>query len=180
MIYLMIEFFKIGLFAIGGGLATIPFLQELSYSTGWFTLEELTMMIAVSESTPGPIGVNMATYIGNHVAGILGGVLATLSLVAPSFILVCLAAKGLQRWKDNKQVQIIFYGLKPAVFALITFVTLEICQLAQILPKGFDFNSISLVSVFMYIVLFGAQKKWNFHPIFLIITSGILGLIFKL
>ena len=83
-IRLCIEFFKTGLFAVGGGLASIPFLKEMAVKYGWFTIEDLTTMIAVSESTPGPIGVNMATYVGFHMYGLAGGIAATLSLVAPS------------------------------------------------------------------------------------------------
>lgn len=87
------EFFKTGLFAVGGGLATVPFLEEISTKYGWFSLSDLTTMIAVSESTPGPIGINMATYVGNHMFGVWGGVAATLSLVAPSIIIICIIAR---------------------------------------------------------------------------------------
>ncbi|MEG1863284.1 MAG: chromate transporter, partial [Oscillospiraceae bacterium] len=95
MIYITLfyEFFKIGLFTFGGGLATIPFLQDLSQKTGWFTLSQLTDFIAISESTPGPVAVNMATYTGYEVAGILGGFVATLGLIFPAFILISLMAK---------------------------------------------------------------------------------------
>ena len=90
MIYLQLfwEFFKTGLFAIGGGMATVPFLFDISARTGWFTASELANMIAVSESTPGPIGINMATYVGFETAGILGSVIATLGLVIPSIIII--------------------------------------------------------------------------------------------
>ena len=90
MIYLSLfyEFFKAGLFAVGGGLATIPFMKEIALKTGWFTLSQLTDMIAVSESTPGPMGVNCATYVGYETAGLLGGVIATLGLIAPSIIII--------------------------------------------------------------------------------------------
>ena len=104
------EFFKTGLFAIGGGMATVPFLQEISARTGWFTASDLADMIAVSESTPGPIGINMATYVGyttvhNHYgpfAGILGGVIATIGLVTPSVIIILIIAKFLEKFRDNR------------------------------------------------------------------------------
>ena len=107
---LFFEFFKTGLFSIGGGLATIPFLQDMGEATGWFTNQELTTMIAVSESTPGPMGVNMATYVGYHMGcntvlgpagGILGAVIATLGLVAPSIIVILIIARFLQKFRHS-------------------------------------------------------------------------------
>ncbi|MBQ2756419.1 MAG: chromate transporter, partial [Oscillospiraceae bacterium] len=124
MIFLRLfwEFFKTGLFAIGGGMATIPFLYDISDATGWFTHHDLANMIAVSESTPGPIGVNMATYVGYitgmEVAGIptgiLGAVTATLGLVTPSVIVILIIAAILTNFKNNKYVGSAFYGLRPA------------------------------------------------------------------
>ena len=108
------EFFKAGLFAIGGGMATVPFLQEMGDATGWFTSAELADMIAISESTPGPIGVNMATYVGNVTAGIPGGIIATLGLVTPSVIIILIVATVLKKFRDNKYVNSAFYGLRPA------------------------------------------------------------------
>ena len=99
MIYLKLfwEFFKIGLFAVGGGMATLPFLQELSVRTGWFPQSLITDMIAVSESTPGPIGINMATYVGCNIAGLPGGIIATLGEVLPSVIIVIIVSKYLEK-----------------------------------------------------------------------------------
>ena len=104
MLYLrlMIEFFKTGLFAIGGGLATLPFLYELSEKTGWFTTTDISNMIAISESTPGPIGINMSTYVGFHTAGLLGGIVTTLSLVLPSIIIIEIISKVLTKFKESK------------------------------------------------------------------------------
>ena len=134
MIYLQLffEFFKAGLFAIGGGMATLPFLYDISDKTGWFTYGQLADMVAISESTPGPIGVNMATYVGFTTAGIPGSVIATLGLITPSIIIILIIAGFLKAFKDNKYVQHAFYGLRPAstgliaaagfsVFALIMF-----------------------------------------------------------
>ena len=120
------EFFKTGLFAVGGGLATIPFLQDMANRYGWFTIQDLSTMIAISESTPGPIGVNMATYIGNHMYGFVGGVATTLSLVAPSVIVVCIIAKILERFKESKVIKGIFEGLRPSVVGLILAAVLSI------------------------------------------------------
>ena len=115
MIYLQLfwEFFKTGLFAIGGGLATLPFLRDISLKYPWFTPEDLLNMIAVSESTPGPLGVNSATYAGFHAAGVPGALVATCSLVLPSVIIIILVSRALTRFRDSKLVQDGFYGLPP-------------------------------------------------------------------
>ena len=107
MIYLQLffEFFKAGLFAIGGGMATIPFLAKLATATGWFTETDLLNMIAVSESTPGPIGVNTATYVGYHIAGIPGAVDATFGLITPSVIVIIIVSQFLKKFGDSKYVK---------------------------------------------------------------------------
>ena len=121
MIYLRLfwEFFKVGLFSVGGGLATLPFLYSLGAKTGWFSTADVANMLAVSESTPGPIGVNMATYAGFDCAGVLGGVVATLGLVTPSVIVIVLIAMALQAFRTNKYVDAAFYTLRPASTGLI-------------------------------------------------------------
>ena len=124
---LFIEFFKTGLFAIGGGLATIPFLRVMSQTMGWFDEKLLSNMIAVGESTPGPIGVNMATYVGftvGHeklgiIGALFGGFLATFGLVLPSVIIIIIIAKLLTAFKENKFVARAFYVIRPAVTGMI-------------------------------------------------------------
>ena len=129
MLYLQLfwEFFKTGLFAIGGGMATIPFLYDMSDKTGWFTHSDLSNMIAVGESTPGPIGVNMATYVG-YITGmneygvpgaILGAVVATVGLISPSLIIILIIAYLLKNFRDNRLVNSAVYGLRPASTGLI-------------------------------------------------------------
>lgn len=110
MIYLQLffEFFKAGLFAIGGGMATLPFLYDISDKTGWFTYGQLADMVAISESTPGPIGVNMATYVGFTTAGIPGSVIATLGLITPSIIIILIIAGFLKAFKDNNTSSTLF------------------------------------------------------------------------
>ena len=110
MIYLQLfwEFFKTGMFAMGGGMATVPFLFDISAKTGWFTTTELANMIAISESTQGPIGVNMATYVGYETAGIFGGIIATIGLATPALIITLLIAKILMRIKGNPMVETVF------------------------------------------------------------------------
>ncbi len=180
MIIMMIEFFKIGLFAIGGGLATIPFLYDLSARYNWFTIEELTMMVAVSESTPGPIGINMSTYVGVHTFGIFGGLLASLSLVAPSVIIICLLARGMSKVQNHGQIQIVFKSLKVAVLALISSVAIQIMTQFLWINEEVTQSSFRWETFVLFIVLITLYQKLKVHPICLIIGSGIMGVVFGL
>mgnify|MGYP002513272272 CR=1 FL=1 len=129
MIYLQLfwEFFQTGLFAVGGGMATIPFLYDISDKTGWFTHLDLANMIAVSESTPGPIGVNMATYVGfltgmrqnGMLTALFGAVTATIGVITPSVIVILVVAAFLQQFRNSRYVNNAFYGLRPASTGLI-------------------------------------------------------------
>ena len=132
MIYLRLfwEFFKTGMFSIGGGMATLPFLQKMGEATGWFTSAQLADMFAISESTPGPIGVNMATYVGYNVAGIFGGIIATLGETLPCIILVILFSKFLTKLSGNKYLDYAFYGMRPAVTGLIAAAAVSVLQVA--------------------------------------------------
>lgn len=165
---LVFEFFKIGLFAIGGGLVTVPFLYDLTEQYDWFTAKELMDMIAVSQSTPGPVGINMATYAGYKAAGVFGSLLATLSLVTPSVIIVYLISKILTKWKENPNVLRILSGIRPAVLALILFAGYDIAKESII-----DWQTAGLL-----IVLVIAMRFYKKSAIFYIILSAIAGLIF--
>ena len=129
------EFFKTGLFAVGGGMATLPFLYDMSTRTGWFTQAKLADMIAVSESTPGPIGVNMATYVGFETAGIPGAVTATLGLICPSIIIILIIARVLKQFRENKTVDAAFYGLRPCSIALIAAAGLLVAKITFLNPE---------------------------------------------
>lgn len=186
MIYLSLfyEFFKAGLLAVGGGLATIPFLKEISLKTGWFTLSQLTDMIAVSESTPGPMGVNCATYVGFETAGILGGIIATLGLIAPSIIVIIIISKILDKFRNNKYVDAAFFGLRAASVALIADAGVSVAGLT-FLHDGTDFISRlswqSIILAFVILVLsrwFKPTKK--LHPIVFIGFAALCGIIFGL
>ena len=170
MTYLILafEFFKIGLFAVGGGLVTVPFLYDLTEQYDWFTAKELTDMIAVSQSTPGPVGINMATYAGYKAAGVFGSLWATLSLVTPSVIMVYLISKILTKWKDNPNVLRVLGGIRPAVLALILFAGWDIAKESII-----DYQTTGLLAVLVIAMRF--HKK---SAIFYIIISAIAGLIF--
>ena len=172
MIYLKLyfEFFKIGLFAIGGGMATIPFLRHLSETSGWFSLGFITDMIAISESTPGPIGINMATYAGYNVAGIFGGLIATLGMITPSVIIVTIISGYLQRFRQSELVSSAFLGLRPAVTALIAFAGYEIMQLSILNEKMGEavkfkwFEHFDGLKLLLFIVVFYLIKRFKKHP----------------
>jgi chromate transporter len=175
-------FFKIGLFTIGGGLAAIPLLQEEVLARSWLSLGEFTDMIAVSESTPGPIGANVATYVGFSQMGILGSVIATLGLVTPSVIIIILIAKFVLHFRDNKVVDSVFIGLRPAVtglilsaafsVALITLVDIDLYKESNILTDLFNIKAIIMFLVFYY-----AIYKWKKHPIYYILAAGLIGIV---
>ena len=139
---LFIEFFKTGLFAVGGGLATLPFLYEISERTGWYTAHDLADMIAVSEATPGPIGVNMATYVGFKTLGIFGGIVSTLGLICPSLIIIIIISKVLEKFRDSVTVNRIFYALRPASTALIAAAGAAVAKISLLNIELYDSTGI--------------------------------------
>lgn len=190
MIFLQLywEFFKIGLFAVGGGLATLPFLSDLSASTGWFTQNQLADMIAVSESTPGPIGTNMATYVGFTAAGIPGALAATLGEVTPSIIIILVIARFLESFRQNRFVNSTFLCLRPASVALITISGLSVASSAFLtLPdvlqwnqwfQWLDWKAVVLAAVLIVVTQFVKPTK-KVHPIVWILASGVVGICFR-
>ena len=176
MIYLRLfwEFFKTGLFALGGGMATVPFLFDIGARTGWFTASELANMIAISESTPGPIGVNMATYVGFRSAGVLGGIVATIGLVTPSVIIILIVAKILSRFRNNPIVDTVFKYLRPAVIGLIMF---ALWQLVPLTFLGADRNILILPVIAFAVLLFCLLKFNKVHPIVWIGVGAVFGII---
>ena len=182
MIYLRLffEFFKVGLFSVGGGLATIPFLTDLGQRTGWFTSGQLADMIAISESTPGPMGVNMATYVGFHTGGVLGCVVATLGLVTPSIVVILLIARILKQFRQSRTVNAIFCGLRAASVALITVALLEVAVIALAKPGsplGVHWVGVALAAVVF--VLMGYTPAKKLHPIAFIAASAVVGIVFR-
>ena len=195
LLQLFWEFFKTGLFAIGGGLATVPFLQDISAKTGWYTAGQLADMIAVSESTPGPMGVNMATYVGYTVGsqelggplmGILAAIIATLGLITPSIIVIMIVAYFLKRFRSSKLVDAALYGLRPASVALISaagvdivlIAVLRVASIYQIAQAALSWKALVLAAA-----VFGAThvKKLNkLHPIWFIAASAVLGIVLKM
>ena len=195
MLYLRLfyEFAKAGLFAIGGGMATIPFLYDMSESTGWFTYQDLANMIAVSESTPGPIGVNMATYVGfvtgmgqgGVLTGILGAVVATLGLITPSIIVILIVAAVLKSFRDNPYVNRAFYGLRPASTGLIAAAGMSVIvtnlffaeqglSLAAINWKGW------ILAAVLWLLTNKVKKTKGLHPIVFIGGSALVGILLSM
>ena len=190
------EFFKTGLFAVGGGMATLPFLKDIGQSTGWYTYTDLMNMLAVSESTPGPIGINMATYVGFTVGGIPGAVIATLGEVTPSIIVILIVAMMLKKFRDNRYVNMAFYGLRPASTGLIgaacVTVVLEVMTGIKVLAAdGALVNTFRLAGESLIKwpgVLLGAllivltnfvKPVKNWHPIVFIAFSAVVGIAFR-
>ena len=186
---LFYEYFKVGLFAVGGGMATIPFLQDLADKTGWFTHAQLADMLAVSESTPGPIGVNMATYVGYTTAGPLGSLAATFGLVLPSVLIILAIARVLQKFRSSRAVGAAFYGLRPASTGLIAAAGVSVAAIALLDPEGyaatgavtdlFRGRAIALAAVVLVLTNWvKPTKKW--HPIVFIGLSALAGVVFHM
>jgi chromate transporter len=189
MIYLRLfyEFFKTGLFSIGGGLATLPFLYDLADKTGWYTRAQLADMIAVSESTPGPIGVNMATYVGFLCAKVPGAIIATIGLVTPSIIVILIIAGFLKRFSESKTVKSVFYGLRPASVALIASAGLVVMYDVFIVPAFsethlfsdlLNWKAVALAAVLIVLTRFVKPTK-KLHPIVFILFSAVVGVVFS-
>lgn len=190
MIFLRLfwEYFKVGLFAVGGGMATIPFLYALSTKTGWFTHAQLADMLAVSESTPGAIGVNMATYVGYTTAGLPGAVIATIGLVTPSVLVILLIARMLQQFRHNPYVEHAFYGLRPASTGLIGAAGVTVFMIALMntdlyaktgaITDLFRWKACVLAAVVLVFSNWVRPTK-NWHPIVFIGISAVVGAVFR-
>lgn len=191
MIYLQLffEFFKVGLFSVGGGMATIPFLQDLGARTDWFSPADLADMIAVSESTPGPIGVNMSTYVGFTCAGVPGAVIGVLGLVTPSVIVILIVAGFLKKFRDNKVVEGVFSGLRPASTGLIAAAGWSVALIALFqtvnllttdgIAQTVPYPAPILIALAVFICLrIPALKK--VHPILYIAVAAVLGAVLQL
>ena len=184
LLSLCIQFFKTGLFSVGGGLATLPFLYEISDRFGWFSHADIADMIAISESTPGAIGINMSTYAGYLTGGVPGGILASLSLAAPSVIIILMIANFLDRFKENPKVKNAFYGLRPASIAMIAAAGINVALIALLDVDAFR-ESGSVLSLFQWksillaVLLYLGMKKSKLHPIVFIVISALVGIVFQ-
>ena len=190
---LYIRFFMVGLFSIGGGLATLPFLTSMGETTGWFDAIDISNMVAISESTPGPIGINMATYIGYQIGseigapfGILGSIIASIGEVTPAVIIIIIVSKMLMKFRESKYVEYTFYGLRAASVGLIAAAWLGVAKIAFFNSEAMaesgnflmsvDYKSIILSGIIFFLV----TKFKKIHPIALIALSAVVGIIFKM
>ena len=184
MTYLLLfyEFFKIGLFAVGGGTATIPFLMDLAERVDWYTTHELLDMIAISQSTPGPIGINMATYVGYTTAGVPGAIIATIALVLPAFLIMMLVARLFMEYKENKTVQAVFSGIRPAVAGLILFAAWTVLRVTVFIADGNSYKPDVTALILCVASLIAMNLPWfkKAHPIVWIGVGAVIGIIFKL
>lgn len=186
MIYikLFFNFLKIGLFSIGGGLATLPFLQQLANNSSWITSKELVDMIAISESTPGAIGINTATFVGYRAAGLFGGIITTLGIVTPSLFIIMIIAHYFQDFNKNPLVLGAFLGIRPAVTGLIASVAFSILRISVLNFEKFNLskNILDIINykeaIFFMIIMF-LIYRYKKHPIIYIIGAALIGIIFK-
>lgn len=188
LLLLFLEFFKTGLFAVGGGLATVPFIRDMGATYGWITEAELANIIAIAESTPGPIGVNAATYVGYLVCGIPGAILSTIGLITPSVIIIVLIAKAIRKYYDSHLVQSLFRALRPAAIGLITAAGFSLLMVALGVKTNFlqfrfsaDWYSLLKLAIYGVFLFFAFWKKTaKIHPLFFILAGGTIGAILSL
>lgn len=179
------EFFKTGLFAVGGGLATLPFIYEIGQKTGWFTTEDVANMIAISESTPGAMGANMATYTGYTTVGIFGGIIATFGLILPSIVVIIIVSNILDKFKNSPAVNRVFYGLRPASCAMIAAAGIGVVKIALLNMDIFRESGVTMgffrwKCILLAAVILVVFKKLRHSPIYYIAVSAAVGILFQL
>lgn len=182
MIYwiLWMTFFKIGLFSFGGGYAMIPLIQKEIISHGWLEVSRFIDIIAIAQMTPGAIAVNSATYVGNVTNGVFGGIIATIGVATPSFVIGQIIAHYHEKYKKSKLTKLVFYGIRPVVAGLILsacFVVAKTVSIDLDLLRKFDLNGINIKSIGISILIWYLLTKKKVHPILLIILSSILGIL---
>lgn len=175
LLLLFVEFFRIGLFAVGGGLATIPFLQELTTKYDWITSQDLLDIIAIAEATPGPIGINAATYVGYKLEGVIGGIFAVLGIVTPSIIVIIIIAHFFAKFKEQQVVKNVFWGIRPMVAGLIGAAGFEVAKVALFVDRAINVKAWLLLGIFLVLI-----TKWEKHPIIYILLGGLIGIILKM
>ena len=187
LIRLFFEFLKIGLFSVGGGMATLPFLYDMAGKTGWFTYAQIADMLAVSESTPGPIGINMATYVGYTTAGIPGALAATIGTIIPGIALVLIITAILDKFRNNVYVEGAFYGLRPASVGLITAAGILVVEISLMntalyqqtgsIADLFQWKAIVLAAILLVLTRW-VKKTKGLHPVYFIVFSAVVGIVF--
>ncbi len=181
---LWMEFFKTGMFAVGGGLAAIPFLSEIGRKYGWYSQQQLINMIGISESTPGPLGVNMATFTGYNVMGVVGAAIATLGLAAPSVIIMVMLGRFMEKNSQSTLVQRAFLGLRPAVCAMVSAAFVSLAGVTLLQPAaGAPFGVVPfLPTLLIFAVIFAlinVSKLENLHPVVILSAAAVAGILLK-
>lgn len=188
LLFLMINYFEIGLMSFGGGLATLPFLMRfITKNHSYLTQKELADIIAISESTPGPLGVNAASFVGFRNFGVIGAILTTMSLILPSFIIVLIISDILKKYNENKNVQNVFKALRPSSVGLIAAAAFSVFCLAVFSHTWtFDFNKLfadfnykNLILFFVSFILMNTKHLKKLHPTVFIIAGAIIGILWK-
>jgi chromate transporter len=177
VLLLIYEFFKTGLFAVGGGLAAIPFLKDIAEKYDWYSLEQLAGIIAVSESAPGPIGVNMAVYAGYHAYGIAGGIIAALALTAPSIIVITIVSRFIEKFRSNRIVNNVFFLLRPVGAGLIAGAVFPIL-IFSLFDKEVGFNLSAAIMFVIFTAVIFIINRFKIHPIVFIAAGAVAGIIF--
>ncbi len=180
---LYMTFFKTGLFTIGGGLAALPLLQEEALRHSWLTVEEFFNMVAISQSTPGPIGINMASYVGWNLAGPAGSLAAALGLVSPSVIIILLVARFFFHFNEKPMVQAALGSMRPAVAGLIAsaawnILTTGVIPLKSFLASGRFMDLLQPWHLVIFTLLALGFWRWRLHPLFYVSTGALLGIFF--
>lgn len=189
LLQLFWEFFKIGLFSVGGGMATLPFLYDMSDRfPEWFSYDQIADMLAISESTPGPIGINMATYTGFTTAGVPGALAATIGVITPGIIIVLTIVAVLDKFRSNKYVDLAFYGLRPASTGLIaaagvlvveiSLLNLDLYEQTNKLTDAVSLKAVILAAVLLVLTRWFKPTK-KLHPIIFIAASAVVGIVFS-
>lgn len=178
---LLFEFSKIGLFAIGGGYATIPFLYHLSVFYNWFSSKDLTQFLAFANIIPGPVGFNLASLVGFKVSGIIGALMAAIGIIIPSLVFVLIISKLLKEFEGNKYVKSIFYMLKPTSCAMIAGIGLKLIKdIILTNAQNISVYSIDWKALILFISLFAISLKKEHSPLFYIGVSALVGVLFHI
>lgn len=181
LIFLYLEFFKIGLFAVGGGLATLPFLFQLADKYQWLDYEMIGNFLAIAQSAPGAIGVNMAAQTGFYAAGITGSFIAALGLVSPAIFIIIIVSMVLKSFKENKIVISIFSGLRPASAGLLAAAVFAALKLALYIKDApVWYNSLRIKESIIFIILFFVIYKFKGHPVIYIAIGAVIGILLGL
>lgn len=182
LLNMFLAFFKVGLFTIGGGLVAIPIMQDYVQKYNWITTKDFVDMIAISQSTPGPIGINLATYVGASQYGIFGSIIVTIAMVLPSFIIITIISKFLKHFNENKWVKAVLASIRPMVVGIIlaaayfiasvSFLNLDEAISARSLTRLVDLKAF-IVFIIFFILMFKVKK----HPILYIVIGGVFGVL---